>query len=64
MLDKQIKTIDDLLKLPVDVQFHVATKLAANCGYQLVAEDTERSLEIKDLISRALLIEGLEALLK
>ncbi len=80
MFNKQIKNIDDLLKLPVDVQFHVATMLAANCGYQLIAEDTERSLEIKAAINilksndvitikgssgkGKLLIEGLKALLK
>lgn len=66
------------LAMPVAEQHELASKLAANCGYQLVAEDTERSLEIKELVSRIktmetlclddddkkLAIKGLEALLK
>lgn len=61
--------------LPVSEQYELAKLLAANCGYQLVAEDNERSLEIKELIkairgdpfysiNNSLIIEGLEALLK
>lgn len=61
-------------ELTVEEQFELAKVLASNCGYQLVAEDTERSLEIKELIriykhhgnhdASKLIIEGLEALLK
>ena len=40
---------EQLLSLPVDAQYKLAERLAANCGYKLVAEDTERSLEIKEL---------------
>lgn len=57
----------------VEDQFEIAKALAANCGYQLVKEDNERSLKIKDEINywkcsnnhrASLLIQGLEALLK
>lgn len=61
----------DTMILPVEDQYEIAKALAANCGYQLVAEDIERSLEIKELINQynvtdcnRLIIEGLEALLK
>ncbi len=63
-----------------DEQFELAKSLAANCGYQLVeAEQDERTQTINRLIdrlkqsfdlvvmsddNRALLIEGLEGLLK
>lgn len=66
--------------LSVDQQFELAKTLAANCGYQLVAEDDERSTDIKriikviksaqggifrfDHVGKQLIIEGLEALLK
>lgn len=63
--------------LTVQDQHELAEILAANCGYKLVQEDTERSLEIKELkekiykgyggipvIERRMIIEGLEALLK
>lgn len=67
----------DAIILPVEEQYELAKKLATNCGYQLVAEDDERSLDIKNIkekISkgygglpldfRKIIIEGLEALLK
>lgn len=68
---------EDVSRLSVTEQYNLAKALAANCGYQLVAEDTERSLEIKLLINRCkneyvnvgsmadrkLFIEGLEKLL-
>ena len=41
-----------LLNWDVDDQYELAKKLAANCGYRLVTEDNDRSLEIKDLIAR------------
>lgn len=62
-----------LFKWQMQDQYEIAKALAANCGYQLIAKDTERSLEIKELIAyhKALqsrgwetIIEGLEALLK
>lgn len=67
-------TFDNSLRLTVEDQHKLAEILAANCGYQLVAEETERSLEIKELIKsykqklytreNQLLIQALEALLK
>jgi hypothetical protein len=68
----------DTLKkaLSVEDQYETAKALAANCGYKLVPEDDERSLQIKDCIIRVkrdaainvadkeLLVMGLEALLK
>ena len=69
-------TIKELKELSVQTQFQLAQKLAANCGYQFVAEDNEKSLEIKaikqkiyngygglPLEMRDLIIEGLESLL-
>ncbi len=43
----------DLTKLNVEQQYEIAKSLAANCGYQLVAEDvdTQRVAEIKALIA-------------
>ena len=69
---------DNILKQwPVEQQYELAKTLAANCGYQLIeAEESERSIEIKNLIEvvrnaslfiedeKMLLVEGLEALLK
>lgn len=69
------KVIEDF---QVEDQYEIAKALAANCGYQLVAEDDERSLKIKTIVSRMiaegpavsseddrpLIIEGLRALLK
>jgi hypothetical protein len=69
-----------IASLPVDAQFELAKSLAANCGYQLVADDADaqRVLQIKRLIARfrdalpfaylkgdrSLIVEGLEGLLK
>lgn len=72
-----MNTVDKILNsIPVDKQFELAKKLASNCGYKLVEEDNERSLEIKECIAkinrgygglpvvdRKLIIEGLERLL-
>lgn len=64
---------EDAKKLTVQDQYDLAASLAANCGYQLVAQDNGRREEIKELIAyyRALrhkgwetVIEGLESLLK
>ncbi len=42
--------IEDAFRLSVEEQHDLAKKLAANCGYQLVKEDDERSLKIKKII--------------
>lgn len=68
--DTLIKYIID--NKSVENQYKIAVALAANCGYQLIAEDTERSLEIKELIAYykgskskhwKTVTEGLESLL-
>lgn len=66
----------DALKQTISTedQFELAKELATNCGYKLVVQDDERSLEIKSEIMywksaedsprSRLIIQGLEALLK
>jgi hypothetical protein len=44
--------IDQLLTLPVDSQFKIAERLASNCGYKLIGEETEQSIHAKIIISR------------
>jgi len=76
MTDKATIT-DQLLTLPVEDQFKIASRLAANCGYRLVGEIDEKHLQIRAIITRiernnavvkeesdrALIKEGLEKLL-
>jgi len=71
--------LEEALKLPVEDQYELAEALAANCGYKLVYEDTQKTLKIKALTEkvedgyggygnadpdeRKLIVEALEKLL-